>query len=88
MAIRKNNAKANDGIKCEVIEKCGIISEGNNGWTTELRFVAWNGGEGKYDIRSWKENEDGTEKCGKGITLTGEQLEKLGEIIVSLISND
>lgn len=89
MAIRKSSTnKTKDEINCNVIEKCGIISEGSNGWTTELRFVEWNGGEGKYDIRSWKENEDGTEKCGKGITLTGEQLEKLGEIIASLVSND
>ena len=80
MAIKKSG-KANDGIKCEVIEKCGVISEGSNGWSTELRLVKWNDGVEKYDIRSWCENEDGTEKCGKGITLTGEQLEKLGEII-------
>ncbi len=81
MAIKKSNAKANDEIKMEVLEKCGVISEGTNGWTTELRYVAWNGNEPKYDIRAWKEKEDGTEMCGKGITLTGEQLERLGEII-------
>ena len=85
MAIKKSNAKAKDeGIKYEVIEKCGVISEGKNGWTTELRYIAWNDGEPKYDIRSWVTNEDGTEKCGKGITLTGEQLESLGNIIAEM----
>lgn len=81
MAIKKSNAKANDEIKMEVLEKCGIISERANGWTTELRYVAWNGNEPRYDIRTWKIKDDGTEVCGKGITLTGEELEKLGEII-------
>jgi hypothetical protein len=85
MAIKKSNTKAKDeGIKYEVIEKCGVISEGKNGWTTELRYIAWNDGEPKYDIRSWVTNEDGTEKCGKGITLTGEQLESLGTLITKL----
>jgi hypothetical protein len=81
MAIKKSGKANDNGIKYEVVEKCGVISEGKNGWTTELRYVKWNDGEPKYDIRSWVASEDGTEKCGKGITLTGEQLEKLGEII-------
>ena len=80
MAIRKTTKK-DETIKCEVIQKCGVISEGNNGWNLELRYVSWNGNEGKYDIRSWKEKDDGTEICGKGITLTGEELEALSNII-------
>ena len=81
MAIKKSTAKADEGFKYEVIEKCGVISEENSGWTTELRYISWNGREPKYDIRQWCEKEDGTEKMGKGVTLTGEQLETLGEII-------
>lgn len=86
MAIKKSGvSKANDKFEYEVIEKCGVISEGNNGWATELRYVAWNGGDPKYDIRAWKETEDG-EKMGKGITLTGEQLEALGNLIKEMES--
>lgn len=81
MAIKKSGKANDEGIKYEVIEKCGVISEGKNGWTTELRYVKWGDNDPKYDIRSWVTNEDGTEKCGKGITLTGEQLEALGNII-------
>lgn len=87
MAIKKSG-KVNEGIKYEVIEKCGVIEEKNGGYNLELRYVAWNGGEPKYDIRTWKAKDDGTEICGKGITLTGEELESLGEIIVKLASND
>ena len=87
MAIKKSE-KANDGIKYEVLENCGVIAERNGGYNLELRYVSWNGGEGKYDIRPWKTKDDGTEACGKGITLTGEELESLGEIIIKLASND
>ena len=80
MAIKKSGKAKDEGIKYEVLEKCGVISTGSNGWQTELRYIAWNGNDPKYDIRSWKETEDG-EKCGKGITLTGEELEALGNII-------
>ena len=86
MAIKKTTKAKEDSIKMEIIEKCGVISE-NNGYSLELRYVAWNGGEPKYDVRQWYE-KDGVEKCGKGITLTGEQLEKLGEIITELAKED
>jgi hypothetical protein len=79
MAIKKSGKANDNGIKYEVVEKCGVISE-SNGYSLELRYVSWNGNEPKYDIRQWYER-DGVEKCGKGITLTGEQLEILGEII-------
>ena len=86
MAIRKSG-NTNE-IKYEVVEKCGIISEGNGGYNMELRYISWNGKEPKYDIRTWKIKEDGTEIMGKGITLTGEQLENLGEIINRLAKED
>lgn len=79
MAIKKSGNES--AIKYEVIEKCGVISRKNNGDTLELRYVAWNGREPRYDLRSWFSKEDSTEGCGKGITLSGEELEKLGEII-------
>lgn len=88
MAIKKSNTKANEGIKYEIIEKCGVVAERNGDYSLELRYVSWNGGEAKYDIRPWKIKDDGTEVCGKGITLTGEELESLGEIIAKLASND
>lgn len=87
MAIRKSENKASE-IKVEIIEKCGVIAERNGGYNLELRYVSWNGGEPKYDIRTWKTKDDGTEICGKGITLDGDELESLGEIIVKLASND
>lgn len=83
MAIRKIS-KAEEKIKVEVIEKCGVIAERNGGYNLELRYVVWNGGEPKYDVRPWKVKDDGTEVCGKGITLDGEELESLGKLIAEL----
>ena len=75
MAIRKSNTKAKDPTY-EVLEECGTLSTNSRGWEMKLRYVSWNGNEPKYDLRSWKEDETG-EKCSKGITLTGEELEAL-----------
>lgn len=84
MAIKKT-AKAKDEIKCEVLEKCGVISERSGGYSLELRYVKWNGGDEKYDIRTWHTKDDGTEVCGKGITLSGEELESLYGIIKGMV---
>ena len=86
MAIKKSG-KTNE-ISYEVLEKCGVISEGNGGYNMELRYISWNGKKPKYDVRTWGTKDDGTEIMGKGITLTGEQLEKLGEIINDLAKED
>lgn len=84
MAIKKT-AKAKDEIKCEVLEKCGVVSERSGGYTLELRYVKWNDSEPRYDLRNWKTKDDGTEVCGKGITLSGEEVENLYEIIKGMI---
>lgn len=80
MAIRKSVAKAAE-ITYKVIENCGVVAERNNGYKLELRYMSWDGGEERYDLRPWKKNDDGTEKCGKGITLSGDELEALGKLI-------
>lgn len=59
----------------EVVEKIAVLSE--NGTTTkELNRVSYNGGAPKYDIRSWRRDEDG-EKMLKGVTLTEEEVTAL-----------
>ena len=61
-----------------------MIMERSGGYSLELRYISWNGKDPRYDIRPWKVNDEGEEVCGKGITLSGEELEKLGEIIAAL----
>ncbi len=67
-----------DDFKLEIINELGVISEGSKGWRKELNRVSWDGGEPKYDIRSWDEKH---ENKGKGITLNEEELRKLKELI-------
>lgn len=86
MAIRKNMDGGN-AAKCNVIEKCAVIGERLNGYKLELRVVSWYGGPEKYDIRPWKVDDDGAEKCGEGIQLSGEELESLYHIIGGMMQN-
>lgn len=90
MAIRKGNGNSANGNApvFNTVEECGTISTRNNGWELKLRYGNWNGNEDKYDLRAWKEDENtGEEKCLKGISLSGEELEALGRLIMSMIDD-
>lgn len=91
MAIKGTNytkAKKNDEIKYEVLEKCGVISKRGDS-TLELRYIAWNGAEPRYDLRNWGvDKETGEERCYKGITLSGEELVELGNLIKRMEEED
>ncbi len=65
-------------IKYEIRKELGVLSENAKGWKKELNLVSWNERDPKYDIRDWS---DGHEKLGKGITLTGEEVKKLRDIL-------
>lgn len=72
-------AKKDEDFKFEIKEHIEDLSDANEkGWKIELNIVSWNGGEDKYDIRSW--NSDHT-KMGKGISLTYDQIALLGSAL-------
>lgn len=80
MAINKSN-NSNE-IKLHIVEYCGVLSKNEEtGYSLELRYISWNDRPPKYDLRTWKTDENGNEICGKGITMTGEELEALGDLI-------
>jgi len=58
----------------EIVKEIAVLSTGDSGYTKEINLIAWNGNEPKYDIRSFS---PAREKCGKGITLTKAEAEKL-----------
>lgn len=72
MAFKKTKK---EDFKVKIIEDYGTISE-NNGYELKLTYTSWNGNDPKYDIRSWKDG-----RGYKGITLTGEEVEKLYELL-------
>jgi hypothetical protein len=68
----------------EVTEELGVLSETAKGWTKELNLVSWNGREPKYDIREWS---PGREKMGKGVTLSGDEVAALKDILAGIDFN-
>ena len=84
MAIRKTTAKT-DSINYNVLEECGVIATRKGGYELKLRYMSWNDREPVYDLRPWKINDEGEEICGKGLTLSGEELESLGNLIASMM---
>ena len=77
----KGNAKTDPTY--EVHENFGVVGKRTGDWQIELRLISWNGNEPKYDLRPWKDTDEG-EKCGKGITMTGQELETLLGILKSM----
>jgi len=65
-------------IKYEITKHIGVLSEGSKGWRKELNLVSWNDREPKYDIRDWAPEHA---KMGKGVTLSGEEVAALKELI-------
>ena len=65
----------------EVVEKIAVISQ-NGANTLELRKVSYNGAEAKLDLRRWYTDDKGTEKMGKGLTLSKQELESLAAVVV------
>ena len=71
MGFKSYGTKKKEDLKYEVIEKIGVL-DSDSEYPKELRVVKW-GNNIKYDLRSWKKNEDGTETPLKGCTFDGEE---------------
>ncbi len=63
----------------EVLQELGVLSRSGK-WTKKVRLISWRGRDPRYDIRHWRMDDEG-ETPGKGITLTEDELRKLGELI-------
>jgi hypothetical protein len=66
------------GIKYEIKENIGELSESSKGWKKELNLISWNDNAPKFDIRDWDTEH---KKMGKGVTLSSEELKKLRDIL-------
>ena len=69
------------GIKYDIIETLGSISENAKGWSKELNRISWNDRAPKYDLRDWAPEH---EKMGKGLTLSEEELIALRDLLNNL----
>ena len=76
---------AENSITCEIVESIAVLSENEKGYTKEINLVSWNGADPKYDIRNW---HPGRERCGKGITLTEEEVHALMDALKEVFGDD
>ena len=70
------------GIKYEIVEELGSLSESSKGWTKELNLISWNGAAPKYDLRDWSPNH---EKMGKGVTLNTDEVQELYKLLNKIV---
>lgn len=71
-------------IQYEIVKEIAVLSQSDSGYTKEINLISWNGNESKYDIRSFSPNR---EKCGKGITLTEQEMKKLLAVLQVELKN-
>lgn len=66
----------------EIVRHCGTLGE--YGYkSTELNLISYSGATPKYDLRRWL-TIGGEKKMGKGLTLTGDELHVLRELLNSM----
>ena len=79
-ARRGNSVR--EEFTCEVKKIIRPLSERNEkGWRKELNLVSFNGGEPKYDVRSWDPDHI---KMSKGVSFTLEELKELAAAVEEL----
>ncbi|MBQ9060160.1 MAG: hypothetical protein IJ128_03360 [Firmicutes bacterium] len=65
-------------VTFEIVEEIGVISTSGTGWQKELNIVAWNGAQGKYDIREWSPHHD---RMSRGITLNEQEMRSIVDLL-------
>ena len=74
-------------FKYAIKEHVGVVAEERGYRTLELNLVSFNDAEPKFDLRRWV-NKDGERTLGKGITMTGEQIRALRDLLNGLTLED
>ena len=74
-------------FKYEIKEHFGVVAEERGYRTLELNLVSFNDAEPKVDLRRWV-NKDGEKTMGKGVTMTGEQIRALRDLLNGLTLED
>ena len=79
-----NNTKKED-FKYEVVEELGNFGNPDKkGFQWKVRMISWNGGQPKYDIRQWGADENGEEQMRKGVSMDGDTIAALTELLVKI----
>ena len=80
MPIKRRSTQTERAINYEIVE---VYAERklDNGSILRVAEVSWNGRPAKFDIRKWTPQDDGTEKCGKGIGLDVDEINMLKDML-------
>lgn len=81
MAYRQSDSqRRNDVVRFDLMERIGVLSIKDNGWTREVNIVSWNNGKAKVDIREWDPDH---KRMTKGVTLFEEEAETLARLLAT-----
>ena len=69
--------KAKEEPKYKILRHFRKLTNEEGKWNKELNLISWNDGPPKFDIRPWKEDENGERQMMKGITLNEVEAENL-----------
>ncbi|MDD6254426.1 MAG: PC4/YdbC family ssDNA-binding protein [Eubacteriales bacterium] len=75
---QNNRRGGDDDFSFEIVKHYGVLSTSQRGWNKEFNSVVWNGRDPKYDIREWQPDH---QKMSKGVTLTGDEVGELLNIL-------
>lgn len=79
MAYRQSDTqRRNDVVRFDLMEKIGVLSVKENGWSREVNIVSWNNGAAKVDIREWDPDH---KRMTKGVTLFEDEAETLTKLL-------
>lgn len=67
-----------DPVTYEIIDHIGKLSTSSSGWSREVNIVAWNGRQGRLDIRDWDPEH---KKMSRGIGLNGTEVTVLKDLL-------
>lgn len=62
--------KDKDELVIDIVQELAVLYKADKGWTKEINRVSWNGGDPKFDIRSWAKDR---EKPYQGISLNEDE---------------
>lgn len=88
MGFKSYGSKKKDNeIKYEVLKVFGTLDSDSN-MPKQLRLISWNGKTPVYDLRGWGTDDDGNVVMTKGITMDGEELQSLFDILTEMNEED
>lgn len=71
-----------DGFEYEIVDHIGTVSISPNGkYSVEVNLISFNNAPAKVDIRKW---DAINRKMFKGITLTQEEADVLGKLLLGM----